>query len=322
MMDILLVGTGGMGTTHYLNYLKIPRAHVCAVVGVSDADRRAAARWGLPFYGTITEAVKHHPAVMADLCVPTWLHASLAREAFSCGLHVLTEKPCALSETDAEGMFRAAAAAGKQLYVAQVLRFTLEGGILKDVVEDGRYGRPLDAVFERLSARPAWSQDGWLLDEKKSGLALFDLHIHDLDLMISVFGKPSRARIIASGENDGITDHYRIAYSWESGLTACGEAAWYTARIPFTARWRVYFEKGMLINDGSSVTGYGADGKVTAFDLTDPIQVDGGTNLPPNGWFFRELNHFIDCAQQGIPSPVVRQDQVLAVLNVIESIRG
>jgi len=317
-MKILLVGAGGMGTAHFRNYAEIPDACVQALVGVSEADRKAAAEWGLPVFPTITQAVEQVQAEIADLCVPTFLHESLALEAFQRGLHVITEKPCALSRASAENMFRAAREAGRQLYVAQVVQFTRETEVLRQVVQGGRYGRPLDGFFERLSARPAWSQGAWLLDKAKSGLLPFDLHIHDLDLMVSLFGKPDSVQVTSCTENEGLQDHLRISYTFPGGVTACGEAAWFNACVPFTARWRVYFERGMLVCDGKTVTGYGADGQVTDFDTHDPVQIAGGVNLPANGWFYRELSHFLSCAENGIPSPLVPESQVLAVLSVLE----
>lgn len=319
-MKILLVGAGGMGSAHFHNYACIPGACVQALVGVSEADRQSAARWGLPLYPTIAQAVAQEQVDLADLCVPTFLHASLALEAFRCGLHVITEKPCALSRSDAEKMFSAARAAGRQLYVAQVVQFTKETEVLRRIVSDGRYGHPLDGFFERLSARPAWSQGAWLLDRKKSGLLPFDLHIHDLDLIVSLFGVPEHSWVSACNENSGLKDHLRVQYSFPGGLSVCGEAAWFNACIPFTARWRVYFERGMLIYDGNSVTVYEANGKVTVFDTTDPVQIESGINLPSNGWFFRELTHFLACAEKNTPSPLITEQQVLSVLSVLEQL--
>lgn len=319
-MNVLLVGAGGMGAAHFRNYAHIDGAHVQAIVGKTDADRQAAALWGLPLYSTITEAVQAEPIDIADLCVPTFLHHPLALEAFENGLHIITEKPCALTRKSAEEMFCAARKANRQLYVAQVLQFTLETEVLRTVIRDERYGKPLDAFFERLSAKPAWSQGSWLLDKEKSGLLPFDLHIHDLDLIVSLFGKPDEARIAACGENNGLRDHLRVDYAWKNGLTVCAEAAWFNAAIPFTARWRVYFERGMLIHDGQCITGYRADGSIDAYDITDPIQIAGGINLPANGWFFRELGHFLACAEKNIPSPMVPESQVLAVLETLEAL--
>ncbi len=319
-MNILLVGAGGMGSAHFRNYQQIEGAHVQALVGTSQADRQAGKDWGLKVYPTITEAVQKELVRIADLCVPTYLHERLALEAFRCGLHVITEKPCSLSAGSAEAMFRAAKEAGRQLYVAQVVQFTRETEVLRTVVRDGRYGRALDGFFERLSARPAWSQGGWLFDRQKSGLLPFDLHIHDLDLIVSLFGEPDDFAVSPCAENLGIRDHLRVNYAWKNGMTVCGEAAWFNARVPFAARWRVYFERGMLIYDGNTVTGYGADGDTACFDISDPVQIASGINLPANGWFFRELSHFLACAEQGTPSPLVPEGQVLAVLNVVEKL--
>ena len=319
-MNILLVGAGGMGCAHYRNYEHIEGASVQAMVGSSDASRKAASEWGLPIYSTIREAVQSEPVEIADLCVPTFLHAPLALESFECGLHVITEKPCSLTRKSAEEMFDAARKAGRQLYVGQVVQFTRETEVLRSVMQDGRYGKPLDGFFERLSARPNWSEGSWLLDKEKSGLLPFDLHIHDLDLIISLFGKPDRMDISANGENGGLQDHFRVNYTWSNGLTVCGEAAWFNACVPFTARWRVYFERGMLVYDGNTVIGYGANGQVTTFDTTDPVQIASGVNLPVNGWFFRELTHFLSCAKENVPSSLVSESQVLSVLETLETI--
>ena len=189
-MRIALVGLGGMGGTHYLNYLHIPNAQVVAAVGQGEKDRARAAEWGLPLYATLTELCASEQVELADICVPTYLHKALALEAFGHGLHVITEKPVALSLADAQEMYEAADRAEKQLYVAQVLQFTREVETLHEVIRDERYGKPLDACFERLSARPGWVQGGWLFQKEKSGLLPFDLHIHDLDMMVSAFGEP------------------------------------------------------------------------------------------------------------------------------------
>lgn len=319
-MRILLAGAGGMGSAHFRNYQQIEGAHVQALVGTSEADRQAAQAWGLNIYPTITEAVQREPAEIADLCVPTYLHEALALEAFGNGLHVITEKPCSLSRKSAEAMFRAADQAGRRLYVAQVVQFARETEVLRQAVREERYGKPLDGFFERLSARPAWSQGGWLFDRAKSGLLPFDLHIHDLDLIVSMFGAPDDFAVSPCAANLGIRDHLRVSYSWANGMTACGEAAWFNAPIPFAARWRVYFERGMMIFDGQTVTGYAADGEITVFDTSDPVQIASGINLPTNGWFYRELSHFLRCAEKNEPSPLVPESQVLAVLSVAEKL--
>ena len=319
-MNIALIGLGGMGTVHYTNYQHIAGVRVAGTVGTTDRDHARAAEWNVPIYDTLTALCEQMEIDMVDICTPTYLHKPLALEAFGLGKHVLCEKPAALTAEDARTMYAAADRAGRQLYVAQLLQFSREVETLREVVATRRYGLPLDACFERLAACPAWSQGNWLFDKSKSGLLPFDLHIHDLDVIVSLFGKPQTVNYTSCG-NAGkeYREQYRFQYGYR-GLTVCAEAAWFNAAIPFTARWRMYFERGMLICDGNGLVGYAADGEVTAFDVEDAVKIPTGINLPPTGWFLRELTHFTDCAKANVASERVPRAQVLAVLEVLEQI--
>lgn len=320
-MNILLVGLGGMGTCHYMNYQHIEDAKVAACVGKSDSDRAAAGAWGLPIYESIAEACAAEAIDVIDVCAPTYLHKPLVLEAAAQKKHIICEKPIALNLADTRAMYAAAEENGVQLYIAQVLQFTREVETLREVVRTERYGKPLDGCFERLTACPKWSQGGWLLDKKKSGLLPFDLHIHDLDVIVSLFGKPDDVSYTeCAGPGKAYAEQYRFLYTYKSGLNVCAEAAWFNAAIPFTARWRVYFERGMLICDAGGVTGYAADGEVTRFDVTDPVQVDCGINLGKSGWFLRELTHLLGCAKRGEPSTLVPKQRVLDVVEILEKI--
>ncbi len=320
-MNILLVGLGGMGTCHYKNYCEIEGAQVIACVGRTDSDKAAAAGWGLPIYESIAEACAVQEVDVIDVCAPTYLHKALVLEAAKQKKHIICEKPVALSLKDAREMYAAAEENGVQLYIAQVLQFTREVETLREVVADQRYGRPLDGCFERLTACPKWSAGGWLLDKEKSGLLPFDLHIHDLDVIVSMFGKPDDVIFTeCAGEGKAYAEQYRFQYIYHNGMNVCAEAAWFNAAIPFTARWRVYFEHGMLVCDHNGVTGYAADGTVTRFDISDPVIVDCGINLGKSGWFYRELGHLLDCAKKGEPSPLVPKQRVLDVVEILEGI--
>ncbi len=321
-LNIALIGLGGMGTVHYHNYRHVAGARVAAVVGKTEADIARAGEWGVPIYPTLTALCAQVEIDMVDICTPTFLHKELALEGFALGKHVLTEKPIALTLADATAMYAAADAAGKQLYVAQLLQFSRAVETLRETVKKETYGKPLDACFERLAACPGWTQGSWLFEKDKSGLLPFDLHIHDLDVIVSLFGKPRTVGYTAcGGAQKAYREQYRFQYGYE-GLTVCAEAAWFNAAIPFTARWRVYFERGMLICDAQGLTGYAADGTVTPFDVEDAVKIPTGINLPPTGWFLRELTHFVECAKAGEASQVVPRAQVLAVVAVLEGIEA
>ena len=88
----------------------------------------------------------------------------------------------------------------------------------------------MDGCFERLTACPKWSQGGWLLEKEKSGLLPFDLHIHDLDVIVSLFGKPDSVTFTeCAGRGKAYAEQYRFLYGYKNGLNVCAEAAWFNA---------------------------------------------------------------------------------------------
>lgn len=319
-ITIGLVGAGGMGTVHRSNYAHIGGCRVAAVCGAGAQDEAKAKEWGVPLYRSVDDMLDSEEIDAVDVCVPTFLHKQFALAAISRGKHVIVEKPAALNLDDTKEIFGAAEKAGVNVYVGQVLRFYPASRILKELVESGEYGRVLDASFERLSACPRWAQGGWLFDKQKSGHLPFDLHIHDLDLIVSLFGKPDSFTYTCCGNADkDYKEHYRFLYKF-GDLSVAAEAAWYNADIPFTAGFRVYFENAVLINDGQRLVAYQFDKEPRVFDTEEKILIPTGINLPPTGVFLEELEHFTDCIRRGVPSDRIKKEQLLAVMEVLTEV--
>jgi predicted dehydrogenase len=320
MTRVALVGTGGMGTVHYHNYLHIEETEVVALVDVSEKSQQTAKNWNLPLYKSIDQCAQSETVDVFDICTPTYLHKQHVMEALSNNKHAITEKPIALTRKDAEEMYSLADEQGKLLFVGQVLQFTKEIEVLRGLVQSEEYGKPLDAHFERLSACPRWVENRWLFDKEKSGLLPFDLHIHDLDVIVSLFGKPSNFSFTSyKGRDKSYEEHFRFLYNYDD-LHICAEAAWFNADIPFTVRWRVYFENALLVNDGESLTAYQLDHDPWVFDTEEELKIPTGINLPPTGMFHKELSHFMDCIRKGVPSDKVTREQVLTVVELLEEI--
>lgn len=319
MIRIGIAGAGGMGTVHRSSYSYIKDCRVAAVVGQTKQDEARAEAWGLPMYRDVDSMLDQEEIDVVDVCTPTFLHKEHVMKALARGKHAITEKPIALNASDAREMFELAGKKGVQLFVGQVLRFYRESQILKELVEDRRYGRVLDAVFERLSACPRWAQGGWLFDRKKSGQLPFDLHIHDLDLMVSLFGKPEEFRFTSCGGSRDYKEQYRFFYRYKD-FNVVAEAAWFNADIPFTARWRVYFENAVVINDGTRLTAYQYDHEPLEFDTEEKIKIPTGINVPPTGVYLEELEHFMDCIRNNRPSEKIRKDEIMAVMEILEQI--
>jgi predicted dehydrogenase len=258
---------------------------------------------------------------VVDVCTPSFLHRDMVVEALGGGRPVICEKPLALKSADAKEMYALAEQKGVQLLVGHVLQFYPASKILHSIVKDGRYGKALDATFLRLSACPRWAAGGWLLDKSKSGLLPFDLHIHDLDLVLSLFGKPESYDAVSGGREDaGYEEYYRILYRYPK-LNVCCEAAWYNADFPFTASWRVYFEKAVLACEGGKLTAWPLGAPPEEFDIEEKLKIPTGINLPPTGVFYEELSFFLDRIRSG-EKELYRRDEIINLIEILEKITG
>lgn len=320
MIRIGLVGLGGMGTVHYSNYQHIAEAKVVAATGTTDKDRENAKSWGIPIYETVSQMLEQEEVDVVDVCTPTFLHKDHVMAALNQGKPVICEKPLALNAGDAREMLDRAKEKGVHIYVGQVLRFFQEYQALAHVIQSGEYGKVLDAHFVRLSARPRWNQGGWLFDKEKSGQLPFDLHIHDLDFIVSVFGKPKDFSFTACGNSDkDFKEHYRFDYDFQD-FHVCAEAAWYNAEYPWTAEYRVYFERAVMENRKGEVVAYEFDKEPRVFDTEEKIKIPTGINVPPTGVYLEELSHFVECIRDNKPSEKITEEQLITVMEILTDI--
>src|SRR5215472_10544816 len=216
-MRIAVIGLGFMGSMHIQALQKLAGVELIAVYS-SDSRKRSGDLTGIQGnlggpgqsfdfarvkqYSDIT-ALLADPAIDAvDLCLPTHLHEGVTLDALHAGKHVLVEKPIALDGDSARRMIAAAQKAGRVLMAAQVLRFFPEYVALRDAID--RYGPVRAASFSRRCAEPGWG--GWLKDKARSGGGAFDLLIHDVDMCLSLFGRP-RA-VAANGFGDWVVGQF------------------------------------------------------------------------------------------------------------------
>lgn len=319
MLKIGVVGTGGMGTVHLSNYAHISDCKVVALCDSSPAAAEQAEKLGLPLYSDLKEMLREQELDVVDVCTPTFLHKEHVTTALEAGKHVFCEKPLALTLADATAMIDLAEQKGLGLFVGQVLQYSMEVAVLRNLVQSGEYGKVLDASFLRLSACPRWVKNGWLFDKARSGHLPFDLHIHDLDLMVSLLGPPDDFEFTSCGRaGQSFREHYRFLYTYPD-KSVMAEAAWYNADIPFTATWRVYFENAVVENNGQSVVAYQFDHPPRVFDTEEPLKIPTGINVPPTGMFYRELTDFIGLLGAGVRG-CPRRKEILTVIKILEEI--
>ena len=320
-VKIALVGYGGMGKTHIDNIHTMGNARVTDICTLDADAQPAIEELGARYYADYAQMLRESHADAVIVCTPTHLHADQVRQALLAGKHCICEKPLCLSAREATGLFNLAQSQGVHLYVAHVMLFWEEYMALTELVRSGRYGRVLDIALHRFSERPAWSSTSWLFEREKSGLIPFDLHIHDLYFLISLFGKPDIA-CVQHGGNVGVgyDEYLRVSYAYP-GITAGAEASWYNAPLPFTMGFRVYFERAVVCFDGDNLVAYeqgGGERRLVWHEKKDALETS--INVSPTSAYLHEMEHFVDCIAHGVPSDVVHPQQVIWTIEALEEL--
>ena len=224
---------------------------------------------------------------LIDICLPTPLHAEYAIKMLERGYHVQSEKPMSLTEEECRKMIEARDRSGKQLMIGQCLRFYRQYEFLKACIEDGRYGKVTSAHFERLSGPPRWGWNNWYMKPELSGGVIYDLHIHDCDMIRWLFGEPKAFSAVAA-KNFVKHDTVFVQYYYDE-LPVAAVAEWSLKGTKFHAGYRVGFEKASVIFDANGVTVYSKeDGSAEKIEMA------------PYGGIEAEIEYFVDCLEKGI----------------------
>ena len=262
-----LVGLGFMGLTH-LRALRAVRGGRLVALTTSD-PRKAKGDFrgvggnfgsggaredlsGIDVYANLDAMLDDPKVDLVDICLPSYLHARVAKQCLAAGKHVLVEKPIALEEKDGLSMMEASKSARRLLMVAQVLKFFPEFDLLANATRDERYGKLRALHMRRLIARPSWSDDSWFGDAKKSGGMGIDLHIHDTDFIAWLFGKPKAVLSGGIADREGL--HFvRTTYEYaRSKPLVSAEGGWINAPgLPFEHGYDAFFESGTLFFNSS-----------------------------------------------------------------------
>ncbi len=218
-----------------------------------------------------------------DVCLPTDLHADLAVAALTAGKHVVCEKPMALTPVDCDRMIAAAEANNRVLMIAQVLRFWPEYLYLQNFAASGEYGPIRSATFVRRSGIPDWS--GWLPDALRSGGALLDMLIHDIDQILLLFGPPDRVVAKSMGGPDTVAASFLYANGPEVRL----QGGWFEAGTPFSMSFQVRADRASL-----ELTS-------TGLFLSDQAGQRNKIELPQEDPFRSEIAYFTQCCKENTP---------------------
>lgn len=252
------------------------------------------------------DALLRDPGVdLVSICTPTDSHVELATAALNAGKHVLVEKPVSLSSVQIEHLAALARAKGRVCMPAMCMRFWPGWDWLRKRVRSGAWGTLRSLTLTRLGSPPGWS--AFYLDLARSGGALFDLHVHDVDFLIWCLGKPVSVR------SAGSPMHVTTLYQFEQGPThVTAEGGWTLhPSAGFRMAYRAVFERA-----------------VAEFDLAKEPRVsvfgEAGETGPapsPLSGYDGQVRHLIDVLSAGGSTTHATLDDAALAARVLEAER-
>jgi predicted dehydrogenase len=344
-LRIGIVGCGDVAHRHYVPGLA-SRAGRLAVAAAADPAPGAAERvvaavssWS-PGTATYLDAGEMLGRERLDGVInltPAPLHGAVTRQILEAGVACFSEKPLASTLADADELIEMAASRGVLFLVAPGSAATAPFLWLRDLVEEGRLGRPTLAVAHHADAGPAnWREyTGDPAPFYREGVGpVFDHGIYRLHEMTMLLGPVRRVqamgsiaipmRAIRGGPRKGGTievttpDHVLIHLEFTSG--ALGQLLASFGTLDTLAPWlELHFERGVVSFGGKS------------WDLDAPVALytDDDTDAALEGWehdisiprdAFGTVEvgarHFVGCllAEE---EPVLRAEHARHVLDVI-----
>lgn len=312
MLKVGLVGLGGISGAHVAGWNAAEGAELVAICDVRE--EQLAKHQNVNKYSDFHQMLEEEKLDILDICLPTYLHTQCALEAMKRGIHVLCEKPISLEESDVALLYQAALENNVKFMVAQVIRFWPEYMALKEIYETKRYGELLSGEMERLEAQPRYSWDSWMPDVKRSGAVSYDLHIHELDYLIYVFGEPEKIDYHRVKRPE--QDYLQGVYSYPA-FSIDTEAAWYAADYPFHMSFRFQFEKAVVAYENAKLTVYLRDGSSFC-----PLEsgAEGFEQIPRDDGYTNEIRYFASCVRFHQPQDIVKQRELETVLKIAKTL--
>jgi predicted dehydrogenase len=316
-LRLAILGCGAITRLEHLpSALAHPDIHLAALI---DADQNRASALKRQFGASceiltrLKDAQGCTDAVVNAL--PNHLHAPITLEALSAGMHVLCEKPLAITSADALACAQAAEERNLVLAIGMSRRFVASNPLLHLVLRQELLGS-LQGYDWQSGGPLEWkSVSGFYFNRALAGGGvLIDLGVHLLDSLIDWFGP-----IVGIDYEDD---------DWGSGIEAnCFLRTQHTG--PYgTVRGTVRLSRTFPMSNRLLVSGAQGSAEITNLDLdavilhrklgtqpvSDTLRLQ---NYPSTGAFYKQLDNFVKSIR-GQQEPRASARSGVAVLQCIE----
>ncbi len=324
MIRVAVVGLGFMGKTHIGVYNSLKNVKITALCDKNpdslnltslDAGGNIESSSGsvdfsdVPKFTDFDEMLDSGGFDAVDITLPTDTHVALTVKALDAGYHVFVEKPLALDSKSALQIVASTADSGRICSVGQCLRFWPLYTEVKKIIDSKQYGLIRHAEFSRYSPPANWASDDWLAKSSRSGGASLDLHIHDVDIILHLFGKPESVRSVGVPDGNGYFSHISTVYQYPD-LSVASTGGWgFSPDFPFNMRALYVFDKATVEMDISR------ESPVMVFPFEgEPYSLE----MPAGDGYYYELIDFLQRCENGEMSDVVSPSVAAESIRLVE----
>jgi predicted dehydrogenase len=230
-----IIGGGAIAQVAHLPVLK--KLKSIEVQGICDIDlpkaRALADRFGIKdALDDIEDLLRYDALDAVVICSPNHLHESHILAALSANLHVLVEKPLAMSAASVQRIVRAAEKRDRVVLVGMNHRYRPDVQIVRSFVQSGELGRIESVRGSWHAFRPSRNQLGWRQRrDQAGGGAMLDLGLSILDLGLWLGGTPAPVRVSAclngAGRDRAVEQSGSAFVVCENGMSLFVDVTWH-----------------------------------------------------------------------------------------------
>ncbi len=230
-VNVAVVGAGGAAQVVHLPILK--RLGELNVSGLVDSDLSKARTIAQRFQVEAVAPTLEDLAQTADfdavlICSPTSEHEAGVLSALSHGAHVMCERPFVTRSATARRLIDAASEAGRELMIANNLRYRFDLRAIKHFVANEEAGTVQHIRSNWLNRRSRRPRRGWRRDPSRAGGgALMDLGAQALDVLLWILDYPVVERLCARLHGEGEVETSAVVHlALAGGTSASVEVTW------------------------------------------------------------------------------------------------
>lgn len=312
-LRIGIIGCGQMGEWHLNAYRYMDSVQLVSFMDTDiEKANHLARKIHANAYADYREMFQKENLDAVSICTVPFVHKGITLEALEAGIHVLCEKPLAVSVAEAQEMTEKAKQKNKVLLVAFKFRFFDEVRNAKQLLDKGVLGKILS--FRLMFGGYIDMANTWFSKKEISGGGvIMDNGPHAFDLVRHLLGEIEQVEAkVIQGQAIPVEDTAQVHCQLKDGAWGIIDLSW-TLPVPSKTYFEIYGEEGSMALDFD-----GLSYKYKSWNEWKRLPND----VPIKDAFARQMEHFVSTIQGNSPNVTNMNDGLRSQEVIAEAYRS